>query len=367
MKNAVLYNKELERYSFGEGHPFTGERFTLFFEFFKSRFSKFNDKFAILSPSLASDEELYLVHDEKYIKIIEAASRGEMIEDIFKYVSIDNVSPLTGYIPRGIDYASRLIVGSAIHAAELIMSEKYTKVVTFGGAHHAKRAYGEGFCFYNDVAICACFLMKKYKLERILILDTDAHAGNGTKQIFYNDPKILFIDIHQDPSTIYPGEGFIEEIGKEKGEGFTINIPLAPYSSNAAYEYVFNEIVFPIAHEFKPQIIIRNGGSDPHYLDTLTNLGLTLSGFRHLGENVKKLANELTDGKCIDLILSGYNLKVIPFAWSSLIAGLLGIDVNLEGLDENYQPDPKNKLEYTRNIVMEIKRIMGKYWRCFSL
>lgn len=367
MKSAVLYREDLERYSFGQGHPLTGERFRRFFEFFETGFAAFKERFEIIEPPAAGDDALELVHSREYIKAIRSASEGAVLSDIYRYVSSDNLNPFTGYIPRGVEQGARIIVGISLLAAELVAQGKFSKAVGIGGGmHHAKPDYGEGFCFYNDVAVCVKNLKLKYNLKRILVLDTDAHAGNGTKEIFYDDPQVLFIDIHQDPRTLYPGSGFIDEIGSGKGAGFTVNIPVLPGTGNLAYGYVFEELIFPLALEFRPEIIIRYGGSDPHYSDTLTNLGLTLEGFKMVGQKVNQLAGELSGGRCIDLLLSGYNLEVLPFAWSALISGLLGLEIDLGGLNEKSPPPEDSGLEETKVIIRQLKKLLRQHWRCME-
>jgi acetoin utilization protein AcuC len=367
MKIAFLYHEDLASYSFGEGHPLTGERFSEFFSFFTSRCTSFKDKFEEIEPQPATNSELELVHTKDYIKAIQSASKGVFMFDIHRYVSVDNLNPATGYIPKDIDEGARIVVGISLLAGELVAQGKFKKAIGIGGGmHHAKTDYGEGFCFYNDVAVCVKNLKAKYNLKRILVLDTDAHAGNGTKEIFYADPEVLFIDIHQDPRTLYPGTGFIQEVGSGKGEGFTVNLSVLAGTSNKAYEYIFEEIVFPLAREFKPEIIIRYGGSDPHYLDTLTNLGLTLEGFKMIGHEVSILAKELTQGKAVDLLLSGYNLEVLPFAWSALISGLLDLDIDLSGLKEESLPSPDSRLKETKDMVSQLKKLLKKYWKCME-
>ncbi|MFC1592756.1 histone deacetylase [Candidatus Omnitrophota bacterium] len=367
MKTAVLYHSQLEKYSFGEGHPFGGERFRNFFNFFESRFFPFKSQLKLINPNPASDQNLRLVHSQDYISAIQAASAGTVLADITKYVSPDNLNPLTGYMPLGIEEGAKIITGISLCSGELVAENKFDRAIGIGGGmHHAKPEFGEGFCFYNDIAVCARNLKQKYKLRRILVLDTDAHAGNGTMEIFYDDPEVLFIDIHQDPRTIYPGTGFISEIGSNKGEGFTINLPVWPGTGNQAYRFIFEEIIFPLAREFAPQAIIRYGGSDPHYLDTLTNLGLTLEGFRMIGRQVHDIANELTVGRSIDLLLSGYNLMVLPFAWAALIAGLLDLDVDLNGLKEAHPPSGDNRLSETKDMTRQLRSYLKKHWKCMS-
>jgi len=236
--------------------------------------------------------------------------------------------------------------------------------------HHAKPNYGEGFCIYNDVAFCARYLQHQYKLDRILILDTDAHAGNGTADYFYDDPTVLLIDLHQDPRTLYPGTGFTDQVGSGSGRGFTINVPLPVYSGHESYKLVFEEIVQPVAEEFKPQIIIRNGGSDPHVSDGLANLGLQVKDFTMIGEKVREMAR-LCDDREIDLIGSGYNREVLPYAWLALVCGVSGID------NPAKLPESIDKLERIPSwlgvdrfsadilaVIADVKSHLKDYWKC---
>lgn len=361
-KTAIIYHPQIKNYNFGKNHPFSGERFEIFLNFLKSQLKNFNDFFEEILPEKITEKDLMVFHSKDYINTIKKASEGVFIPNILKYVSLDNLDPSTGYIPKNIESANRLIVASAITAAKLVFKNKFKKVISIGGGlHHAKESFGEGFCFYNDVVICTKKLLE-WGLKKILILDTDAHAGNGTKEAFFNDGRVLFIDIHQDPKTLYPGTGFIEEIGQAKGEGLIVNIPLPPGASDFSYQYCFEEIIFPIAKEFRPEIIIRNGGSDPHFQDPLTNLGLTLEGFFLIGKNVRILA-EICGGKEIDLIASGYNLKILPFAWTNLISGILNLPIKIK--KEKFLPKKDLKLEETKEVIEKLKLILKKYWRSF--
>ena len=205
--------------------------------------------------------------------------------------------------------------------------------------------------------------MQQYELERILILDTDAHAGNGTCEYFYEDARVLLIDLHQNPMTLYPGTGFADQIGHGKGKGFTINVPLPVNAGYDSYQLVFESIVEPITWEFKPQIIIRNGGSDPHFNDGLTSLGLPVKGFRMIGERVGEMAR-VCNGKVIDLIASGYNKKVLPYAWLALITGLGGIELEIqepEPIPQQFRTDLA--LAETKTLVEEAKNHLKDYWK----
>jgi len=360
---AILFSEKINEYDFGEGHPFHGRRGEDFLKFFKE---KAKIDFQILRAEKVNDEDLFLICEKDYIeftkKYFKVKSRGEDFNGkFFFYHSADNL-PIGK--PGKIEEAARYIIGQAKLAADLVMERKFKKVISIGGGlHHAKKNFGEGFCIYNDVAFCAKYLILKYNLNKILILDTDAHAGNGTLEYFYEDERVLFIDIHQDPRTLYPGTGFIEQKGKGGGEGLKINIPLPPFSGNTSYKMVFEEIIEPVVTEFKPQIIIRNGGSDPHFSDPLTNLNLTVEGFKTIGEKVKKLA-EICNGREIDLIASGYNLDVLNFCWSALLFRILGIEIDLK------EPLPLPKIEEplkeVQELIQKIKKEFKPFWKCLK-
>lgn len=356
-----LFREEINQYDFGKGHPFHGRRGENFLEFFKKNFPI---ELSVVKAEKATKEDLLLICDEDYIEFSEkyfneSTLRSQLQEQFSFYHSVDNF-PREG--SGKIEEAARYIVGQAKMAADLVVSGKVKKAISIGGGlHHAKRNFGEGFCIYNDVAFCAKYLIKKYGLKRILILDTDAHCGNGTMEYFYDEDKVLFIDIHQDPQTLYPGTGFIEQIGYGRGEGFTVNIPLPPFSGDQCFKLVFEKIIEPLAKEFSPQIIIRNGGSDPHFSDPLTSLNLTLEGFLMIGEKTRKIAG-ICEGKEIDLIASGYNLDILPLAWSALISGLL--DLQFKKIKEKEIKEDL-AINQTKEIIQKIRKLLSKYWKCF--
>jgi len=181
--------------------------------------------------------------------------------------------------------------------------------------------------------------------------------------IFTMTPKVLFIDIHQDPRTIYPGTGFVEQKGVGESEGLKINIPLPPLSGDESYKMVFEKIIKPVVKEFRPQIIIRNGGSDPHFSDPLTNLNLTIEGFRMIGEKVKNLS-KICNGKEIDLIASGYNLKVLNYCWTALLSGLLGMKIDIS--EPIHPPKTKEPLNEVTELIKKIKKEFKKYWKSLN-
>jgi len=371
MDNVILYREELKEYDFGAGHPFRGDRYEVFPGFLKQNLPP-HGNYQLFQANPATADDLLLICKQEYIDFSRgyyAAARAGLAfaGEVSRFQSQDNR-------PRGkpgkIEEAARLVIGQAKAACDLVQEEKAKTVISIGGGmHHARPGYGEGFCIYNDVAFCARYLQHKYKLERILVLDTDAHAGNGTAEYFYEDPGVLLIDLHQDPRTLYPGSGFADEIGEGKGLGFTVNIPMPVYSGRESYKRVFEEIVEPVVREFRPQVIVRNGGSDPHVSDGLTNLGLQVRDFGLIGEKVREMAG-LCDGREIDLIGSGYNKDVLPYAWLALVCGVFGIQ------DPVKQPEAIDGLEAipswlgvdrfpedTQAVIADVKNHLKPYWK----
>jgi acetoin utilization protein AcuC len=368
MTVAILYQDDLKEYDFGSGHPFHGDRYNSFMAFLKSRLAP-DRLYEIIQAAPAKEAELLRICDQDYIdfsrEYFHAMAGGwtGYYENLSRYHSVDNKPIGT---PGNVEKAARIIIGQAKTACDLVQSGKYQKVISIGGGmHHAKRRFGEGFCIYNDVAFSALYLIEQYHLDRILVLDTDAHAGNGTVEYLRGNPAVLYIDIHQDPQTIYPGTGFVQEIGTGAAKGYSINVPMPVHAGNASYLAAFREVIAPVTAEFQPQIIIRNGGSDPHFNDGLTYLGVTVAGFRLIGEQVRELA-QTCGGRQIDLIASGYNAEILPYAWLALLGGIADFPVTVEEpitVPAQYEQDLV--LTATESMLQEVKRYHRDYWKCF--
>ncbi len=202
-----------------------------------------------------------------------------------------------------------------------------------------------------------------------MILDTDAHAGDGIYEIFASDPRVLFISIHQDPGTLYPGPGYRNPIGEGEGQGYSVNVPLLPGTGDLAYEHVLNNIFVPLAEEFQPQVIIMVDGSDTHFMDQITQMGLTLNGIYLIADKVRQTADRVCQGKVIAFAGSGYDPKRIlfPRGWLASICGLTGTEIDL---DEPYPLPPQHRRDYavpeTKKVLEALKVKLAPYWKCFA-
>ncbi len=346
----IFYSDELGRFDFGPGHPLTGSRFRGFMDLLGK--AGILDRCRIIKPQSATDEDLLTAHTRQYLdKVEELRKTGG-------WLSID--TPVT----EGAAEAQRLIAGSGLQAVDLILGGGTAH--TFGGFHHAGRNFGEGFCIYNDVAIAAKAALGRHGLKRVMVLDSDAHQGNGTMDIFYDDPRVLFVSIHQDPRTIYPGKGFVWETGEEDGKGFTVNIPMPPLSGLENYMQAFDSVIEPLAREFKPEIFIRNGGSDPFYADELTMLGLNLDGLNAVSRRTRDLALD-TSGNLLDMTVSGYG-DWVTYGWLAQFCGSEALDTDYK----SYSPKQPKRAPATSQESLEratagmlesLKRELGQFWK----
>ncbi|MDD4802709.1 MAG: histone deacetylase [Syntrophomonas sp.] len=214
--------------------------------------------------------------------------------------------------------------------------------------HHAMTvAHGNrGFCNINNEAIMIEYLRKKYGLRRIAIVDTDVHHGDGTQEIFWHDPDILFISFHQDGRTLYPGSGFADELGGPLAHGTTINIPLQPRTTDTGIHYVLDNLVLPVLEEFKPELIVNSAGQDNHYSDPLANMCFSAQGYATLN---RKLAPDIA------VLEGGYSVETaLPYVNMGIIMAMAGMDTsNLK--EPDYSPssfkESAGNMEYLRKLV----------------
>jgi len=354
LRALIAYHEKYRQYDLGPGHPYRGDRFVNAMRLFQEKGLFEREGVELLRPEPATEEDLLTVHDEEYVRLIfRLSERG---------IPYDVETPCSPTILE----AALLITGGSLAICDAVYEGRADRGVAIGGGfHHAGRNYGGGFCLFNDVAILV-ERARRHGAKRVMVIDHDVHAGNGTSDIYYSDPDVLYVGLHQDPRTLYPGRGFVEEIGEGDGRGFNVNIPLPPGTDDQSYLYALNEIVPPLAREFKPDFIISNGGSDPHFADMLGNLQITAKGFHKITSTIAKLAEELCNGRYILMPGSGYNPQVLPICWYALTAGALGIsDVDIK--DPTTPPPTKPWIrEEVQKIVDRLKKLLSPYWNCFK-
>ena len=350
----IGFHEKMKQYDLGKGHPFRGDRFVNAMEFFCAQGLFSHPGIVLVRPEPASQKDLLRVHDEEYVNLIFDLAKEDRAYDVETPVSQEILE------------AALIACGNAIECGKAVVEKRANRAVSVGGGyHHAGKNYGGGFCIFNDVAVLTEYLRAEHNVQRFLILDHDVHFGNGTSSIYYKDPTVLYISLHQDPRTIYPGTGFTWQVGEGRGEGYNVNVPLPPGTGDSTYLYALNEIFVPLAEEFKPEIIITNGGSDPHFADTLGGLALTINGFFKLANVIRETAATVCGGKLVMMPGSGYNPKVLPLCWYALIAGVVGI--KKVAVTEPYVPpkEPSDCRRIVAKTIDELKRLLRKNWACF--
>ncbi|WP_028485396.1 histone deacetylase family protein [Hydrogenovibrio halophilus] len=231
----------------------------------------------------------------------------------------------TAVSPNSIQ-AATAAAGNAIAAVECVVkgdTQSAFALVRPPG-HHADAVRARGFCLFNNVAVAAAHAQTKLGCERILIIDWDAHHGNGTQDIFWADPDVLFFDTHC-AAPFYPGSGHLEEIGAGMGEGYTINVPLPETAGDIALEKAFRDILVPAAEHFNPDLVLVSAGCDPHHNDMALNL--TYDGFAVLTSIVQEIADKHCDGRLAFVLEGGYNLTSLTRGVHSILSVLAGGEV----------------------------------------
>ena len=201
--------------------------------------------------------------------------------------------------------------------------------------HHASRAKAMGFCLFNNLAVCAATLAERG--ERVAVVDWDAHHGNGTQDIFWSDPRVLYVSMHQWP--LFPGTGRLEEVGAGDAEGTTVNLPFPPDTTGDVYQLAFDEVVEPVARAFEPTWVLVSAGFDAHRECPLTHLGLSAGDYADLARRSAALTGP---GRCVALLEGGYDLEALAGSASACVGALAGVE---------HRPEPPTSGGPGRDVV----------------
>ncbi|CAB5103854.1 Deacetylases, including yeast histone deacetylase and acetoin utilization protein [Olavius algarvensis associated proteobacterium Delta 3] len=222
--------------------------------------------------------------------------------------------------------------------------------------HHAMRVVhgARGFCNINIEAVMIEYLRQAYSIDRVAIVDTDCHHGDGTQDIYWHDPDTLFISIHQDGRTLYPGSGFVEELGGPNALGKTLNIPLPPNTSEEGFLHVLDHVILPVLEDFQPDIIINSAGQDNHYTDPITNMNFSAQGYAALTERLKP---------DIAVLEGGYSIEgALPYVNLGIILAMAGLDYS-KVQEPAYDPDAIRQSPSTSAMIEKIGRLVLQHWR----
>lgn len=309
----LAQDKRFQDHQTGAGHPERPERLAAIHHGLHERGLETACRAVEVSPiDMAMVRRL---HSEEYLQRLERAC-----QDNRPYIDV----PDSGICPKSYDIA-RLATGTVINAVDEVMAGRLDNAfcAVRPPGHHAEHHMSMGFCLFNNVAIAARHLLDDHGLSRVLILDWDVHHGNGTQHLFEADPRVLFISLHGHPALVYPGTGHAHERGRGEGDGFTLNLPMLPPSSDEEWQRAFDRPIRPRIEEFDPEFVLLSAGFDAHRRDPLAPLELDTQCFAWMTREMIDVAKRHCGGKLVSLLEGGYDLQALTECVAVHVEGLL--------------------------------------------
>jgi acetoin utilization protein AcuC len=330
----VVYDETLTSYDFGPSHPMNPVRVDLTVAL--------ADQLGVLAtlPKVpapdATDDDLVTVHDQALVEAVMATSEAPGRSNAGRGLGTDD-NPTFVNMHR----AARHVVGASMEAARQVWSGQVDHAANIaGGLHHAMPDRASGFCIYNDVAVAIRWLLAN-GAKRVAYVDVDVHHGDGVERIFYDDPRVLTISLHETGQMLFPGTGFPADAGGEGALGSAVNVALPPGTADAGWLRAFHAVVPPLLREFEPDVLVTQQGCDSHRDDPLAHLSLSVDGQRASYVALHDLAHEVAGGRWVAFGGGGYAVvDVVPRAWTHLLAVVSGtplataIDTPVEWRDE---------------------------------
>jgi len=316
----VVWDPSLTEYDFGRGHPMSPLRIDLTIRLARSLGVLDRSNVEVISPPLADDGVLTTVHSAA---LVDAVRRCAL--DTSRYEPAYGLGTDDDPCFPGMHEATARVVGGSVAVADAVWHGRVEHGVNVtGGLHHAMPGRSSGFCVYNDVAVAIRHLLD-LGAERVAYVDVDVHHGDGVQAIFWDDPRVLTISLHESPRTLFPGTGYPEEIGGRGAEGTAVNVALPPGTTDSGWLRAFHAVVPPLLEAFGPQILVTQHGCDTHFDDPLAHMALTVDGQRTSYALLHRLAHDLCGGRWVATGGGGYAIvEVVPRSWTHLLAEAVG-------------------------------------------
>ncbi|MFN2444009.1 MAG: histone deacetylase [Vicinamibacterales bacterium] len=300
---------------------------------------------AVHGPRAATDEDLLRVHSVGHVSAITALRGRAAMLDPDTFTSPESES------------VARLAAGAVLDGVDAVMTQPpgaRAMALIRPPGHHAERERAMGFCLFNSIA-CGAAYARSRGIARVAIVDYDVHHGNGSQSIFYEDPTVLFISTHQYP--FYPGTGAADETGRGEGDGTTVNVPLEVGATDADYDLVFDRVVIPVLHEFRPELLLVSAGFDAHERDPLAGMRMTTSGYGRLTGRLLEAADALCNGRAVFVTEGGYD----PSALHDCLTTVVGLAAETVSGDASAPPagETKRGAAATRTVT----RAQSRFWK----
>ena len=306
-KTAFIYSDSLSQHTLSETHPMKPVRLRYTYELLEAYGAFDAPNVSLVSPRVASNDELLWYHSPEYIEAVRRLNDEDFSVDQPKF----NFGPGDNPAYQGIYDASALSTGATMTAVELLLSDEVDAAFSIsGGLHHAMPSYAYGFCVFNDPVIGIKRLLAQGM--KVAYVDIDCHHGDGVQHAFYDTDGVMTISLHESGAFLFPGTGHTQEIGAGRGRGYSVNVPLYPYTTDEVYLWAVREVAMPLLRRFRPDVIVTQLGIDSHFRDPITHLALSVQGHAAVVEELGSLGV----GKWLALGGGGYDLQAVARAWA---------------------------------------------------
>ncbi|MFX0032474.1 MAG: histone deacetylase [Promethearchaeota archaeon] len=363
MTTGIVYDDIYLQHRIGT-HVESHERLIAIMDFLKEKKVLGESGFKLIKPRKATLEQIKYVHTESLIKEIQTVCELAEKTNRIQHIDMDTDASAMTY------EASLYSVGGNLQAADEILNGncKNAFALVRPPGHHSNSYKFSGFCIFNNIAVTAEYLFREKNIKRIVIIDWDCHHGNGTQDIFFEGSKsngeLIIFNSHQDGRTLYPGSGFIGEIGSGKGVGKIINYPMPPKAADDVLSSYFEEIIAPICNEFKPEFILISAGFDTHWTDELTLMGWTYQAPANYLKKIKSIAKNFAKDRILITLEGGYEVHKQAIAVYNCLQVLN--DKYDQLIEEKPRKSSKELLDYMNNkLIPKLKEILSPYWNCF--
>ena len=316
-KAAFIYDEAMSHHQLRGDHPMRPVRLQYTFDLLQSYGAFDQNNSLLVPPRPATEEELGMLHTAEYVAAVRSFSQGLSGYEPGRFnFSAQGDNPMY----RGMYDAAALSSGASLVAAEMVASKQVDVAFNIsGGLHHASAGHASGFCVFNDPALAIKYLLEQGL--RVAYLDIDAHHGDGVQEAFFDDGRVLTISIHESGQYLFPGTGFVPESGVGSGEGYSVNLPLYPYTGDEIYLSAFHEIVPPLVKAFAPDVLVTQLGIDTYHSDPLTHLQITTRGYV---EAVKEISR--WGIPWVALGGGGYDLSAVARSWALAYGVMLEVE-----------------------------------------
>ena len=319
---AFVWTPEFCDYRLSASHPLKPERLMVTHDLLNACGAFDGEHSRVVAPTPCVEADLLSVHSAEYIDVVRRLSAGERVDSPWRWGLDTRDNPV---FPNMYE-ASLVYVGATLAAADLVAGGEVDVAFSIaGGLHHAHRDRAAGFCVFNDPAIAIARLLARHPGGcRVAYIDIDAHHGDGVQEAFYSRRDVLTISLHEAGRCLFPGTGEVDELGEGDGKGYSINVPLSPFTDDETYAWAFDQVVRPAVEHFRPDFIVTQLGVDTHYRDPLTHFEMTTHGYTRVVGGILDLAGHRN---VICVGGGGYDVDVVARSWTLAYGLMAGLDL----------------------------------------